>query len=218
MTNFIPIFPLAIVVYPGEDLNLHIFEPRYKQLINDCVAQKKRFGIPSVINNKQEEFGTIVEILEVVKQYENGEMDIKTRGISVFQIIESIEEIPGKLYRGAIVSHISNTENGNQTLMLKLIEFTRKVHGFLGVKKEFKKEDELLNSFDVAHHLGLSLKEEYELLRLTFELQRQEFLRKHLLRVMKVLHEMEQLKEKIHLNGHFKNLSGFDQDFKISGI
>ena len=187
-------------------------------MIKDSVTQKKTFGIPSVINNKQEDFGTIVEILEVVKQYDNGEMDIKTRGISVFQIIESIEEIPGKLYKGAIVSHVSNTENGNPTLMLKLIEFTRKVHGFLGVKKEFKKEDELLNSFDVAHHLGLSLKEEYELLRLTFELQRQEFLRKHLLRVMKVLHEMEQLKEKIHLNGHFKNLSGFDQDFKISGI
>src|SRR6266576_3115219 len=52
MTNFIPIFPLGIVVYPGEDLNLHIFEPRYKQLINECHAGKKPFGIPTVIENK----------------------------------------------------------------------------------------------------------------------------------------------------------------------
>ena len=43
MTNFIPIFPLAIVVFPGEKLNLHIFEPRYKQLITECHEQKKTF-------------------------------------------------------------------------------------------------------------------------------------------------------------------------------
>ena len=45
MINFIPIFPLNIVVFPGEKLNLHIFEDRYIQLINDCVAEKKAFGI-----------------------------------------------------------------------------------------------------------------------------------------------------------------------------
>ena len=52
MTNFIPIFPLGIVVYPGEMLNLHIFEPRYKELIKDCHQQKKPFGIPAVFNNR----------------------------------------------------------------------------------------------------------------------------------------------------------------------
>ena len=58
MTNFIPIFPLSIVVYPGEDLNLHIFEPRYKQLIAECIATKKPFGIPAVIgNNMNEQIG-----------------------------------------------------------------------------------------------------------------------------------------------------------------
>jgi Lon protease-like protein len=217
MTNFISIFPLAIVVYPGEELNLHIFEPRYKQLINDCVAQKKPFGIPAVVNNKQMELGTLVEVKEVVKRYDTGEMDIKTRGINIFEILETIQEIPEKLYQGAIVTHLSNIENGKSALMLKIIELIREMHIFLGVNKTFKKSDELLNSFDVAHHLGLSLSEEYELLGLTYELQRQEYLRRHLTRVMTVLHEMDQLKEKIKLNGHFKNLSGFDQDFKISG-
>lgn len=217
MTNFIPIFPLAIVVYPGEELNLHIFEPRYKQLINDCVAQKKPFGIPAVVNEKQMELGTLVEVKEVVKRYETGEMDIKTVGINVFEILETIQEIPEKLYHGAIVNHLPNWENGKPALIVKIIALIREMHIFLGVNKTFKKADELLNSFDVAHHLGLSLSEEYELLGLTYELQRQEYLRRHLTRVMTVLHEMDQLKEKIKLNGHFKNLSGFDQDFKISG-
>ena len=52
MTNFIPIFPLEIVVYPGEKLNLHIFEPKYKQLISECYKNKKPFGIPPVLKNK----------------------------------------------------------------------------------------------------------------------------------------------------------------------
>jgi hypothetical protein len=60
MTNFIPIFPLSIVVYPGEDLNLHIFEPRYKQLISECNTTKKPFGIPTVIDKKMKDFGSLV--------------------------------------------------------------------------------------------------------------------------------------------------------------
>lgn len=55
MTNFIPIFPLGVVVYPDEQLNLHIFEPRYKQLIRDCIAENKPFGIPAVIEKKMME-------------------------------------------------------------------------------------------------------------------------------------------------------------------
>ena len=79
MTNFIPIFPLGLVVYPGEDVNLHIFEPRYKQLIKECHETKKAFGIPAVVDNKLQENGTLVNVMEMSKVYENGEMDIKNK-------------------------------------------------------------------------------------------------------------------------------------------
>ena len=65
MTNFIPIFPLSIVVFPGEELNLHIFEPRYKQLIGDCFSENRAFGIPSIVKEKLMEFGTLVKIIEI---------------------------------------------------------------------------------------------------------------------------------------------------------
>ena len=65
MINFIPIFPLGIVVYPGEELNLHIFEPRYKQLILESKETNKPFGIPSVIGEEIGEVGTLVELLEI---------------------------------------------------------------------------------------------------------------------------------------------------------
>lgn len=210
MTNFIPIFPLGIVVYPGESLNLHIFEPRYKQLIQECHAAKKPFGIPAVINDKLQEFGTVVEIAELTKIYDNGEMDIKTNGLKVFRILELIKEIPDKLYSGAIVTYPDNYGQGNRESMSKLMTSIRELHSFLKLTKDFKKADEDMTSYDVAHHIGLSLEEEYELMGLMDERQRMAYIKRHLIKVIPMVSGLEQLREKIKLNGHFKNLSGFD--------
>jgi len=208
MTNFIPIFPLGIVVYPGENLNLHIFEPRYTQLINECYSQKKQFGIPTMIENRLQDYGSLVEILEITKIHEDGEMDIKTKGSRVFRILEVIKDVPDKLYSGAIVNYPETNEQGNIELMKKVMNSIRELHRLLKVDKDFKRKDEEVKAFDVAHHVGLSLEEEYEMLHLLQERQRQEYLKRHLTKVIPLVAEMEQLKEKIKLNGHFKNLSG----------
>lgn len=210
MTNFIPIFPLGIIVYPGENLNLHIFEPRYKQLIMECHAAKKPFGIPAVIDNKMQDFGSLVEITELSKIYDNGELDIKTKGDKIFRILEVINDIPDKLYSGAIVNYPDNYEIGVPELMRKVMSSIRELHKLLNVKKDFNKEDGALKSYEVAHHIGLSVEQEYELLTLLDERQRQEYLKRHLTKVIPMVAGMEQLKERINLNGHFKNLGGID--------
>lgn len=201
------------MVFPGENLNLHIFEPKYKQMINECHAEKKLFGIPAVVNRHLNEMGTLVEITEITRVYDNGEMDVTTRGQRVFRVLEIIKEIPDKLYSGAIVNYPDNIEDmGKRDLMQKVVNGIRELHRLLKVQKEFKKSDEHLTSYDVAHHAGLSLEEEYELLSLMQEVQRQEYLKRHLSKVLPVIGEMEQLKEKIKLNGHFRNLSSLDFD------
>jgi hypothetical protein len=210
MTNFIPIFPLGIVVYPGEKLNLHIFEPRYKQLINECHIEKKQFGIPSVIDKRLQDYGTLVRITEITKMHENGEMDIKTQGDKVFRVLEIIKEIPDKLYSGAIVNYPHNHEHGSAEVMRRVVNSIRELYKLLNIEKDFKKRDEELNSYDLAHHVGMSLHEEYELLGLMHERQRQEYLKRHLTKVIPLVAEMETLKEKVKLNGHFKNLSAFN--------
>ena len=210
MTNFIPIFPLAIVVFPGEELNLHIFEPRYKQLITETIASKKPFGIPVVINNAISDLGTMVEILEVTKIYDNGEMDIKTKGVRVFRILEIIKDVPDKLYNGAIVNYPQNRIGGSKVLLQKVFDAVLQLHKLLNVNKDFKKSENDLSSYDLAHHAGLNLQEEYEFIGLFNELQRIEYLKRHLARVLPVVAEMESLKQKIKLNGHFKNLEGFN--------
>jgi len=210
MTNFIPIFPLDIVVYPGEELNLHIFEPRYKQLVNECFEMKKLFGIPAVINDKISETGTLVEIKEISKVYDDGQMDIKSEGKHVFKILEIIKELPDKLYSGAIVTYPKNIITGGKPELMKLIlHGIREVYSRLNISRDFKNADDELKSYDVAHHAGMSIEDEYLLLELLHELQRQEFLKRHLAKVLPVMAQMDLLKGKIKLNGHFKNIEGF---------
>lgn len=210
MTNFIPIFPLGIVVFPGEQVNLHIFEPRYKQLINDCFAAKKAFGIPIVVDNAVSEMGTLVEVAEIVALHADGKMDIRTRAAKIFRILELVKSIPDKLYSGAIVHYPDNDQQPQPLLLQKVLTGIRELHQLIGVSKDFKKPDDSLCSYDIAHHAGLSLEEEYEFLGLLHELQRLEYLKRHLAKILPVVSGIESLKEKIQLNGHFRELKGFN--------
>ena len=208
MTNFIPIFPLSIVVYPGEELNLHIFEPRYKQLINDCHSNNKPFGIPTVMDNTVGEFGTLVHVTAIKAVYEDGKMDISTKGSAVFSLLEQVPELPEKLYGGAIVSYPPNQMGTKPALQQQVLVAIRLLHNLLNISKTFKKPDAELNSYDLAHHAGLNLKEEFELLQLLQEKQRLEYLRRYLTKVVPIVTEMETLKERVKLNGHFRELKG----------
>lgn len=210
MINFIPIFPLGIVVYPGEKLNLHIFEERYKQLVNVSFTEKKPFGIPVVINDKVAETGTLVTITETAKRYEDGRMDVRAQGMNIFKILEIIKSVPDRLYSGAIVDYPTTTDAKNALTMQRVVAAVRELHKLLKVNKDFKKPDEELLSYDIAHHAGLSLEEEYELLGLPHESQRLEYLKRHLKKIIPIITGTENLKERIQLNGHFKELGGFD--------
>jgi len=70
MIATLPMFPLELVAFPGEELPLHIFEQRYQQLIEDCEEERVTFGIPTYIN-KRLEYGTEMELLKVVKMEQN---------------------------------------------------------------------------------------------------------------------------------------------------
>lgn len=213
MTNFIPIFPLELVVYPGEHVNLHIFEDRYKELINECAESKRPFGIPAVVKSRVEEHGTLMQVVEISERFDDGRMNIKTMGLQVFRVLEIIKEIPGKMYSGAIVNYPDNDETHNRQMIQQVVNAIRELHKLLKVEKDFKKPDEELLSYDIAHHAGLTMEEEYELLGLFREEQRLEYLKRHLTKVIPFVAGAESIKQKIKLNGHFKELKGFNLDF-----
>jgi hypothetical protein len=122
--------------------------------------------------------------------------------------LEVVKSIPDKLYSGAIVNYPANEDSTNIRLLRTVVKSIRDLHNVLKLNKDFKKPDEELLSYDLAHHAGLSLEEEYEFLGLLREDQRLEYLKRHLNKVLPVVSELEVLKERIKLNGHFKNLSG----------
>jgi Lon protease-like protein len=190
MTNFIPIFPLGMVVFPGEQVKLHIFEPRYKQLILECWHTKKSFGIPAVIHNNLFEMGTLVQVNNILAVYEDGKMDIQVTGLHVFKILEQIPSIPDKLYSGAIVSYPHNNDHGNRKLMDMVLTLVEELHKITLVSKAWQKPLAQLNSYDLAHHIGLSLEEEYEFLELMDEMHRQEYLKRFLIGKMATIREI----------------------------
>jgi Lon protease-like protein len=201
----LPLFPLNLVAYPHEDVNLHIFEPRYRQLINECLEERKTFGIPPFINKRLMGYGTEIEVLSLSKRYEDGRMDVKTRGIRIFRITDFQNPLKGKLYSGGEVIFIDNEELSEEVnpYLLSLVE---KIYGILKVKVDYNKPDYQPFSYRIAHKIGLSIKEEYELLTIGSEKSRQILLIEHLERIIPVVEEVERTKQRIALNGHFKNL------------
>ncbi len=205
-----PIFPLPLVVYPGESLNLHIFEPRYQQLIRECADRRIPFGIPSVLKDKLGGLGTLVELIEITQVHENGEFDIKTRGLEIFRMVELVKVVPGKLYSGAVLEFLENDLTRDAELTRQVLAEVKLMHKLLKVEKSFGPPGAALRSYDVAHHAGLSLEQEYELLGILAEIKRLEYLSRHLAKMLPLVVEMESLKAKIQLNGHFKALPGFE--------
>ena len=90
----IPLFPLGLVLLPGMRLQLHIFEERYKLMISECLSGDHPFGIVQFDGKAVHSVGCMARITEVLGRYEDGRMDIMTRGGQRFFIKELIEEKP----------------------------------------------------------------------------------------------------------------------------
>jgi Lon protease-like protein len=204
MTKFLPLFPLDIVVYPGQELNLHVFEPRYKQLIAECAAAGKTFGIPTLNRDTLNEFGTEVEILEVTKIYEGGEMDIKTRGVKIFRILEVLKQVPDKLYPAAVVFEVKHLPFDTAVLNPTLVDLIDKLQKLMDTDFNVFKKFKNPMSFELANYTALTPEDQYRILSASSEKARQWFLIQHLLKLIPSLEETEKLKQKIRMNGHFR--------------
>lgn len=197
-------FPLNLVAYPGQPLNLHIFEPRYKQLINECLSSGTTFGIPAYIN-QQMEFGTEMRLVELTKRYPDGRMDIKTEGVDIFKVIDFHPVWSGKLYAGGEVEILQNYMEGEPDLRIKLIDLAKELFSWLGTEGMIK-IDRWTTSYHLVSKLGLTPVQEYEFLQLLHEKERQYFLINHLEMMIPELQKAELARERIKQNGHFKHL------------
>src|ERR1700719_5071984 len=86
----ISLFPLNVVLLPGAILPLHIFEPRYRQMVRCCLEEECEFGVLLGLPKGIVRVGCSAEVTEVVKRYNDGRMDIITVGRSPFRITELV--------------------------------------------------------------------------------------------------------------------------------
>jgi hypothetical protein len=155
----IPMFPLGILLFPGETTKLFIFEERYRQLVDDCLDNDASFGIPYIEKGKIQQYGCEVKINRVLKTYENGGMDILIESTSIFQLVEFTEVLRPKLYGAGLIEYLSNqkivlatlqdaTVNYFSTVQNKLIDYDTVTH---------------LNVYSVASAMQLTYPEKYRL-------------------------------------------------------
>lgn len=204
----IPLFPLQSIFFPGETVPLHIFEPRYKQLIQDCRDEAMTFGIPVYINGKME-YGTEVQLVEVVTTYDSGEMDVVCVARQVFKVLTFDNQMDDKLYAGGLVEFHEYDYEAETAAKLQVIQQIQKLYGIMEVP--FSQINvATFNSFTLAHKIGLSFDQEYQLLQMPKETARLSFLNAHLVATITVLTEVERTRKTIELNGHFKNFDPLD--------
>jgi ATP-dependent Lon protease len=178
----IPIFPLTIVIFPNSKYPLHIFEERYKKLINKCIADKTGFGIVSTAGKTIADVGVYVTIENVLTTYESGELDIIVKGIWRFKRIDFRLHPDG--YNLSEVEKLEDTDSGFDPVlftelkdrvkeMLKLANYDLNTSFWVILEKTKTK------SFKIAEKSGLSITQQQELLTMQSENNRLNYLLDH---------------------------------------
>lgn len=198
---FLAIFPLQLALFSGEAIPLHIFEPRYRQLIAECRDEGIHFGIPTYSQGNLAAYATEVELVKIVKTYDTGEMDIVVRGLRVFHILEVKQEVPDKLYSGANIEYPENDPAFDEATRAKLVEKFDEIFRLINEKKPEIDEAAFGTAFAVAPHVGLTLWQRVELLSIHQERARQEFLLAHLDKAIKAIRDQSGTKTFARGNG-----------------
>jgi Lon protease-like protein len=151
------------------------------------------------------EYGTEVRILEVSQTYDDGKMDIKTEGISIIKVIEFKNPFRKKLYAGGPVEVLENRMEGNAMRQMEMHDLAIELFFWLGTEDQIEITADT-NVYALAHKVGLSPEQEYDLLQILDEEARQVFLIQHLKEMIPALQKAETARERIRQNGHFKHL------------
>lgn len=199
----LPLFPLEVVLFPGIRLPLHIFEPRYKLMTRRCLEQGREFGVVlAQAGQGMAAIGCSAAILEVVKQYDDGRMDILTVGRSRFRLLEVFRDLPYLQGRADFLPDQDEaTGPGSSVPLLKSYqEVFSLLYGRQPPSAEYPAESSL--SFRIAAELPFDLDYKQTLLELLSEARRRESLAERLHAWFRQLKKRQRVKVKAGGNGH----------------
>lgn len=201
----IPLFPLNVVLLPGAELPLHIFEPRYREMVKTSLEEKSEFGMLLALPNGVARVGCTAEILEVIKRYADGRMDILTIGRAQFRVVELLTANP--LMEGH-VDYLEDRESpGNPRVTRELLELFEACHTliFEDYPKNLKGAFSETLAHLVAASLPMDLLWKQQILELRSEADRQERLVAYLREWAPHLQKKEAMRQRAGGNGHGLN-------------
>jgi hypothetical protein len=199
--NDFPLFPVSVIVFPGEIQPLHVFEDRYKQLINDMGNHQEVFGIPYVKNGKMCLYGSGVVIHKILATSPTGEMDILVKGVNMFVISDIMEQLPGKLYAGGKVKILNEINDiANPALIEKFRNYKLTLSR---INKDSGASSGIITSnhvLDIAGQLPLENEEKYSIIKLKDQQQREKYLSDKLDFLQIINTKLEEVGYRFYLN------------------
>jgi Lon protease-like protein len=201
VSTLLPLFPLDLVLFPGIVLPLHIFEPRYQEMISECLAEQKSFG---VVRSKEEgiaEIGCMAKIVNVTKKYSDGRMDIVSEGHDRFEIMRVNRE--RAFLRAEILPLQDEPSHARPEQINEMLELHGEIMNLAGAEPAKTSEIEAAHlSFHLAGSLPLDLDFKQTLLGMKSEAERVEAVISYFQTILPNLRRAVQVRQKAGGNGH----------------
>ena len=201
MSSLLPLFPLDLVLFPGTSLPLHIFEPRYREMISECLAENQPFGVVRSKDEGVAEIGCTAAILEVTKKYDDGRMDIATQGRRRFEVMQLNHD---RAFLRAEVFYLED-EPGRATPLqvTHALDLHREIMSLAGAETESADEtDQNQLSFRLAGSLPLDLDFKQSLLAMKSEKERLPAVIAAFEAILPAVRRTMRLRQKAGGNGH----------------
>lgn len=195
----LPLFPLEIVVFPGAPLPLHIFEPRYKEMIGECLSEGRPFGMVRAKENAVSAIGCSARIITVIKKYEDGRLDIAAEGAQRFEIIQVNQE---RSFLQAEVAFFDDEPSVvSNTAADSVIQLHEQLFAVMGQTTEVERDAAYL-SFRLAQDLPVDLDFKQTLLEMKSEAERVEVLTEYYRATIPKVENSLRVRQRASGNGH----------------
>lgn len=201
MSTMLPLFPLDLVLLPGTPLPLHIFEPRYREMISECLDQSRHFGVLRGKEQELAEIGCTAEILTVTKKYEDGRMDIVTEGRARFEVLQLNQE--RSFLQGEVIYLRDEVGAASQEEIAQALKLHGEIMTLAGAEPARSSEvDEGQLSFHLAGSLPLDLDFKQSLLAMTSEAERLRAIISFFENILPTMRRTVHVRRKAGGNGH----------------
>jgi Lon protease-like protein len=164
------LFPLGLVLLPGERMPLHIFEPRYKELIGECLAEERPFGIVLSDDSGLHDVGTEASVIEVLERFDDGRLNIVVEGGERFRVVELTS---GRAFQTGEVEEVADSDVAfDQEDAERALGLFQELRELVGSDVDEPERGEPALSYALASRVDFGLEPKQRLLELTSEGER----------------------------------------------